>query len=216
MTFDQMRISYTKSGLSETDLTPDPIGQFLAWFKDAHTEDRPSWLETNAMTLSTSDPATGRVTSRIVLLKGVEDKKFIFFTNYLSEKGRQMEANPQISLCFFWPHLERQVRIVGRVAKTSRQASVEYFAQRPRGSRLGANVSSQSQVVPDRSRLEAAMRELDAKYADRDDIPCPENWGGYAVTPSEIEFWQGRDSRLHDRLVYRREGDAWKIVRLAP
>ncbi len=215
MTFDQMRISYTMAGLSETDLDADPFKQFVHWFHNANADDKPEWLEINAMTLSTADSA-GRVTSRIVLLKGVEEGRFLFFTNYLSEKGLQMEANPQVSLCFFWPHLQRQVRIVGRVTKTSREASVAYFATRPRGSRLGANVSSQSQAVPDRKVLEQALSDWDQRYSDHDDIPCPEHWGGYAVRPDEIEFWQGRESRLHDRLVYHRDGDAWRIVRLAP
>lgn len=215
MTIDQMRLSYTLAGLSEADLAADPFTQFLRWFAEAGADDKPEWLEINAMTLATSDPS-GRVTSRIVLLKGIEAERFVFFTNYHSEKGRQMEANPQVSLCFLWPHLQRQVRIVGTVSKTSREASIGYFASRPRGSRLSANVSSQSDVVPDRAVLERSLADWDTRYEGRDDIPCPEHWGGYAVDPSEIEFWQGRESRLHDRMVYRRAGSKWNLVRLAP
>jgi len=216
MTFDQMRLSYTLAGLAEADLAPDPFTQFHRWFDQANTEDKPQWLEINAMTLATAD-LSGRVTSRILLLKGVEDSRFIFFTNYRSEKAKQMAINPLVSICFFWPHLQRQVRINGHAEKTSRAASERYFASRPRGSRLGAHISSQSQVIEGRHSLEQGLVELESRYADNDWIPCPEHWGGYAVAPSQIEFWQGRESRLHDRLLYSRTAnDQWAISRLSP
>jgi pyridoxamine 5'-phosphate oxidase len=150
------------------------------------------------------------------LLKGIEDGKFVFYTNYLSEKASQIAANPSVSLCFYWPHLQRQVRIIGNAAKTSRAASESYFATRPRGSRLGAILSKQSQVIDGRDHLEQQLQQLETQYVGREDIPCPESWGGYAVDPLAIEFWQGRESRLHDRLQYRQTDQGWKIVRLAP
>jgi pyridoxamine 5'-phosphate oxidase len=215
MTIDQMRLSYTLAGLAEADLAADPLQQFQTWFQQAGADDKPEWLEINAMTLATAD-LSGRVTSRIVLLKGIEDGKFLFFTNYQSEKANQMAANPSVSLCFYWPHLQRQVRINGTITKTSREASESYFATRPRGSRLGAILSQQSQAIDGRHHLEQQLQTLEAQYLGRDDIPCPENWGGYAVDPKEIEFWQGRESRLHDRLMYRKTPNGWKIVRLSP
>lgn len=215
MTIDQMRLSYTMAGLAESDLAADPIEQFHAWFRQAGADDVPPWLEINAMTLATAGP-DGRVTCRIVLLKGIEDGKFVFYTNYRSEKADQMAANAAVALCFYWPHLQRQVRITGTVTQTARAASEAYFATRPRGSRLGAIISRQSQVIPGREHLEEQLQSLEAEYAGRDDIPCPDSWGGYAVDPKEIEFWQGRDSRLHDRLQYRRSDEGWTIVRLSP
>lgn len=215
MTIDQMRLSYTLAGLAEADCVADPLQQFQTWFQQADADDKPQWLEINAMTLATAD-ATGRVTSRIVLLKGIEDGKFLFFTNYLSEKANQMAANPAVSLCFYWPHLQRQVRINGPVTKTSRAASESYFATRPRDSRLGAILSEQSQQIDSRQHLEQQLRNLETQYNGRDDIPCPEHWGGYAVDPQEIEFWQGRESRLHDRLLYSQTSQGWTIVRLSP
>lgn len=215
MTFDQMRLSYTLAGLAEADLAADPLDQFQVWFQQANADDKPEWLEINAMTLATAG-ADGRVTSRIVLLKGVEDGKFIFFTNYKSEKAGQMATHPAVSLCFYWPHLQRQVRINGTVAKTSRAASEAYFASRPRDSRLGAIVSEQSQEIEGRDELERRLRDVEARYADSDAIACPEHWGGYAVDPLEVEFWQGRESRLHDRLIYRKTAAGWRIARLSP
>jgi pyridoxamine 5'-phosphate oxidase len=212
---DQMRLSYTLSGLTEKELDSDPLVQFQQWFAQANAPGKPDWLESNAMTLATAD-SHGRVTNRVVLLKGVEQERFLFFTNYRSEKGRQIEENPQVALCFQWPHLQRQVRICGTASKTSRAASVAYFQQRPLGSRLGAVLSAQSEVIPSAAELQQQWVAAQRQYVDRDDVPCPEHWGGYAVAPQSIEFWQGRENRLHDRLLYRQAGDRWQIVRLAP
>lgn len=214
MTIEEMRKNYAKSGLDEKDIDLDPMVQFESWFEQANQSDLPDWMEVNAMTLSTSDGAGG-LTSRVVLLKGIEDGKFFFYTNYDSAKANQMAASPSVALCFFWPHLQRQVRIVGTVSKTDRQRSEKYFASRPRGSQLGAHVSKQSSLVDDRSDLESRMAALQEHY-DGVDVPCPENWGGYEVTPTEFEFWQGRPSRLHDRICYRIQGEAWAVVRLSP
>ena len=218
MSIDRMRKTYTLGGLKETDVDSAPLVQFQKWFDEAQLkgsskEDVPDWLEANAMTLSTAN-ADGAVSSRIVLLKGLTNTGFVFYSNYESTKGSQMESNPQVSLCFFWPHLERQVRIEGMVSKTSRSQSTAYFHSRPRDSQLGAIVSEQSSETT-RDSLESRMIELQRKYADIE-IPCPDYWGGYEVTPTQIEFWQGRPSRLHDRIVYRAVEDGWSISRIAP
>lgn len=213
----QMRKNYSLGGLHEKDAKSDPLVQFQFWFEEA-LEDIPNWFEPNAMTLSTSD-SSGEITSRIVLLKGVEEKKFLFYTNYDSTKGSQMRANPRVSLCLFWPHVQRQVRIQGGVAKVSRATSEAYFHSRPRDSQLGAHVSQQSSVIESRGAMESSLEQLKARYPEGTKIPLPENWGGYAVTPMSFEFWQGRPSRLHDRLVYRREraeSDVWTMKRLSP
>ena len=214
MSLDQMRKSYKLSGLLEHEVHANPIDQFQRWFDEANSTEVPTWLELNAMTLSTVG-SNGKVTSRIVLLKGLDFGRFMFFSNYQSAKALQMESNPSVALCLLWPHLERQVRICGQVAKTSRKVSIEYFHSRPRGSQLGAWVSNQSSTITDRSILEQSLSHYETIYAGKE-IPCPDNWGGYAVTPDEIEFWQGRDNRLHDRIVYRREQSHWSISRLAP
>lgn len=214
MSIQEMRKTYSMAGFSEKDAVSDPLVQFKNWFDQAQQPDLPDWVEVNAMTLSTADDS-GCVTSRIVLLKGIESGRLCFFTNYGSTKAKQMLANPQVSLCFFWPHLQRQVRIEGSVEKTDRAKSEAYFHSRPRDSQLGAHVSAQSSQIESRDQMEQSMDEQIKKYSDRV-VPCPENWGGYEVEPTRFEFWQGRPSRLHDRVRYELHDSQWKIVRLSP
>ncbi len=207
-----LRVEYTRATLLESEADPDPFRQFLGWFDDALASGVP---EPNAMTLATADEH-GRPSARIVLLKGFDERGFAFFTNYESRKGHEMKVNPFASLVFFWPELERQVRIDGRVERVSDAESDAYFHSRPAGARLGAWASEQSTVVPDRSLLEARLRELEQKHPDGE-IPRPPHWGGFRVVPDMIEFWQGRPNRLHDRLCYRLQPDGgWRFVRLAP
>lgn len=221
------RREYFHAGLSESDLDPDPVVQFARWFRDAHSGGPllsrlvrrvqtavAGPLETNAMTLATV-AADGSPRARMVLLKDFDARGFVFYTNYESGKGRELAAEPRAALVFFWKELARQVRITGRMEKTSRAESATYFSSRPRGSQLGAAVSAQSEILPGRAPLEARLAELTREYAGRD-IPCPPHWGGYRLTPDSLEFWQGRLDRLHDRLRYRREGESWIIERLSP
>jgi pyridoxamine 5'-phosphate oxidase len=190
----------------------DPILQFQNWLKQAT---KAGISEPTAMTLATTS-ADGQPSARIVLLKEVSQDGFVFYTNYGSRKGRELAVNPRAALVFYWPQLERQVRITGTVVKTSRSQSKAYFQTRPRGSQLAAWASSQSSPIPDRALLEARVRKLKAKYAGAS-VPLPPNWGGYRLRPESIEFWLGKPNRLHDRLRYSREpGGGWKIERLAP
>ena len=201
----------TTMPLLENDLDKSPFEQFARWFAEAK-EKQP--LHPEAMTVSTC--ANGQVSSRVCLLKGFDERGFVFFTNYNSRKGSQITENPRLALCFFWPALDRQIRVEGVAVKTTEEESDAYFETRPRGSQLGAWTSNQSSVIPGRGDLDQRFRELEANYGDRP-IPRPPHWGGYRVIPLEIEFWQGRTDRLHDRFVYRlREPKDWIIERLSP
>jgi len=207
-----LRHDYIAHGLRRADLDPDPIKQFGLWFGEAAAAEI---RDVNAMTLATAS-AEGVPSARIVLLKAISDRGFVFFTNYLSDKGRQLDANPRAALCLFWVQLERQIRIEGTVEKTSRDESEEYFRSRPLGSRLGAWTSNQSEVIANRAALEARLTEVTTQYEGAD-VPLPAHWGGYRVNPTSIEFWQGRTNRLHDRFRYtREEAGSWRIERLSP
>lgn len=207
-----LRKDYTKQGLRETDLNPNPVQQFKKWFEQAIAAQLP---EPNAMTIATATK-DGKPTARMVLLKDFDDRGFVFYTNYESHKGQQLTENPQAALVFWWAELERQVRIEGQVTQVSAQESDEYFHSRPLNSQLGAWVSHQSQEIASYEVLEQRLAQLQAKYAEQV-IPRPAHWGGFRVIPREIEFWQGRPSRLHDRLLYLQQSDrSWLIKRLSP
>ena len=208
-----LRVDYGLAGLTEANVAADPVEQFTRWFEEALAAKLP---EPNAMTLATAS-SDGMPSARIVLLKGVDARGFAFFTNYASRKGRELEANPRACLCFFWQAMERQVRVEGMVERVSRAESEAYFHSRPLGSQIGAWVSRQSSPIASREVLEQRATALAGRFAGGP-VPLPDFWGGYRVVPHAVEFWQGRPSRLHDRLLYSRppDGGAWKIERLAP
>src|SRR5579859_5763232 len=208
----ELRKNYSLGSLDVADINRNPFRQFETWFQQAVDAQLP---EPNTMTLATVD-SRGRPSARIVLIKGVDERGFVFFTNYESRKGRELAANPYASLLFYWIELERQVRVEGRIVKTSAQESDTYFASRPLGSRIGAWASEQSEVIESRAVLETRERELIAKFGDNP--PRPPHWGGYRLVPEAIEFWQGRPSRLHDRLLFTRSSESsdWQISRLSP
>lgn len=206
-----LRQDYRAAELSEADIDKNPIAQFAKWFKDALDA---KLYEPNVMTLATAG-LSGKPSSRILLLKGFDEDGFVFFTNYNSKKGKDLQENPQAALQFFWPELERQVRIEGIVTKATAEASTAYFHSRPKGSQIGASASPQSTVIPDREILEDRVKELTATYQETE-VPRPEHWGGYVLKPAHIEFWQGRPSRLHDRITYTSVNGVWTINRLAP
>ncbi len=208
----EIRKEYTKASLESNTIDKNPIAQFKKWFDEAI---QAQVLEPNAMTLSTVTEA-GTPSARIVLLKEIEKSKFTFYTNYQSHKGRELENNPACALTFFWPELERQVRIEGISERVETSVSEAYFQSRPRGSQIGAWASPQSSVLKDRTLLEARVKEIEKRFEGKDTLPKPHQWGGYAVEPLKIEFWQGRQSRLHDRILYYRSGDQWLTHRLAP
>src|SRR6059058_4837608 len=206
------RYEHVGKGLRRSDLDPDPIKQFSNWFTAAIEA---GIRDVNAMSLATAGP-DAKPTVRIVLLKGFDQEGFVFFTNYESEKGKQLAENPNAALGFYWIELDRQIRINGAVERTSREESERYFHSRPLGSQLGAWASRQSEVIDGRRVLDARMAEMTERFGDKP-IPLPPHWGGYRVKPEVIEFWQGRPNRLHDRFRYRRQtDDTWLVERLAP
>lgn len=211
MPLSEQRKEYSLAGLTERDLARDPFRQFDKWFQEAEAA---KIVEPNAMTLATTS-REGRPSARTVLLKGVDGRGFVFFSNYESRKGRELEANPHATLLFPWLALERQVIVEGAVTRVPREESEAYFHSRPRASQLGAWVSQQSSIIAGRAVLEQSMKALEQKHAGQE-VPVPPHWGGWRLAPETVEFWQGRRSRLHDRLRYRRVKDGWTIERLAP
>ncbi len=211
MSIAHLRNNYSKGGLRRSDLVLNPLDQFKKWFDESVQSEVP---EPNAMTLATVDES-GQPSTRTVLLKLADERGFSFFTNYGSRKGIEIAMNPRVALTFFWPELERQVCIRGCCSKLSREESQLYFSSRPIGSQLGAWVSQQSSHVPNREFLESKLTEVMATFGTNP-IPVPDNWGGFVVLPSAVEFWQGRPNRLHDRFCYTREGENWRIERLSP
>lgn len=208
----ELRREYTAGGLSEEDLLPEPVAMFRRWLHDATVG---GLHEPNAMVVATVS-AEGRPSSRMVLLKGLDERGFVFFTNYGSRKAVELDANPACSLLFPWHVLERQVRVDGTAVRLSEEENAAYFASRPRASQLGAWASPQSQVVSSRAELDRRYDEVAARFGEEEDVPLPPHWGGYRVAPEAVELWQGRRGRMHDRLRYRRTPDGWSVERLAP
>lgn len=207
---DDLRHQYTQGGLDERDCAPEPIAQFERWFGEARAAGA---AEPNAMTLATAGAAGPN--ARTVLLKSADTLGFVFYTNYRSQKGRELAQDPRAALLFFWAEVERQVRVLGRVERLPREESLAYFHTRPRGSQLGAWVSRQSRPIADRQALEARLAEVEHEYEGRE-VPLPPYWGGYRLRHEVVEFWQGRPNRLHDRLVYRQARTKWTLQRLSP
>lgn len=207
-----LRENYTKSALDISDVHADPIEQFRRWMDEAIQS---QIMEPNMMTLATAS-AQGIPSARTMLLKGFDADGFSFFTNYSSHKGQNLDENPHAALVFLWGELERQVNIRGSVEKISREESEQYFQVRPRASQIGAWASTQSKAIPDRQWIIDREKELNASYPEGTEIPLPDFWGGYRVVPNYIEFWQGRPSRLHDRIVFQKEGESWTISRFSP
>ena len=211
MSLGELRREYMHASLSEKDAPADPLAFFDRWFTDAA---RAEVRDANAMTLATAD-AAGAPSARIVLLKGVDERGFVFYTDYRSRKAAELEANPRAALLFYWPEVERQVRVTGPASRVPRPEAEQYFATRPRGSRISAWASEQSHVIPARSTLDAAVTEVEKRFANAN-VPAPPHWGGYRVMPDAVEFWQGRSNRLHDRLRYVKDEAGWRVERLAP
>lgn len=211
-TIASLREDYQRDTLEIDEVAQNPIEQFTIWFNEALNSNE---LEPNAMTLATATK-DGIPSARIVLLKGVHDENFTFYTNYNSKKGQELIDNPNAALVFNWLSMQRQIRIQGSVKKISRSESEAYFQSRPKGSQIGAWASPQSQVINDRDILEDKKTALETEYQNTETLPCPPHWGGFWVEPKVIEFWQGRSSRLHDRICYTKLGNDWKIERLAP
>ena len=214
MTIHHLRRDYRFGSLTRDQMPDDPIALFRTWFDELRSMDLPEWFEPNAMSLATAKPERG-ASCRIVLLKEFDDRGFTFFTNYLSSKGEQIAADNRVALGFFWPILERQIRVEGFATKVDPSLSEKYFRSRPRSSQLSANASPHSQIIQDESTLTQLVEDLDAKLQGAE-VPCPEHWGGYRVSPELIEFWQGRPSRLHDRFRYLRRPGGWQVDRLGP
>ncbi|WP_405615390.1 pyridoxamine 5'-phosphate oxidase [Streptomyces sp. NBC_00076] len=209
-----MRQQYRAEGFAESDLAATPVEQFARWFRQAATEGR--LFEPNAMIVSTAD-AEGRPSSRTVLLKAFDEQGFVFYTNYESRKARDLAVNPYVALLFPWHPMARQVIVTGVARRTGRDETAAYFRSRPHGSQLGAWASAQSSVVADRAELDATYAELGARYPEGEQVPVPPHWGGFRVAPQAVEFWQGRENRLHDRLRYVAEADgSWRVERLSP
>ncbi len=207
----KLRQEYARSGLHESDLAPDPVEQFRLWLSEAFDA---NLVEPYAMTLATAT-SEGIPSARVVLLRGFDERGFSFYTNYEGRKGGELSSNPRAALVFYWGALERQVRVEGDVSKLPEPESDAYFASRPRGSRIGAWASEQSKVLYRREALEERVKKLEEKYPG-EEIPRPPFWGGFRILHKRVEFWQGRESRLHDRLLYTRRGDGWEVVRLQP